>query len=77
MDSLTIPGISIAIINDGRIVYHQVFGVSNLETQEKVPAFLIGGGFIRLHQSKNLAKEISILKLTPTPSPILVKDINI
>ncbi len=36
MDSLTIPGVSIAIINDHKIAYHEVFGVKNIKTKEKV-----------------------------------------
>ncbi len=36
MDSIGIPGLSIAIINDAKIVYHNVFGVTNMETKEKV-----------------------------------------
>lgn len=31
MDSLNIPGLSIAVINDGEVVYHQTFGFANLE----------------------------------------------
>ena len=33
MDSLNIPGLSIAVINDGEVVYHQTFGFANLEKQ--------------------------------------------
>lgn len=36
MDSLKILGISIAIINDGEVIYHRVRGVANIGTQEKV-----------------------------------------
>ena len=36
MDSLGIPGLSIAIINDAKIVYHRTLGVSNVDTKEKV-----------------------------------------
>jgi len=36
MDSLGIPGMSIAIINDAKIVYHRALGVTNVETKEKV-----------------------------------------
>ncbi len=36
MDSLGIPGISIAIINDARIVYHHALGVTNVDTKETV-----------------------------------------
>ena len=31
MDSLNIPGLSIAVINDSKVVYHQTFGYANLE----------------------------------------------
>ncbi|MEL6811821.1 MAG: serine hydrolase domain-containing protein [Bacteroidota bacterium] len=36
MDSLGIPGLSIAMINHSEIVYHKAFGVANMETQEPV-----------------------------------------
>ena len=36
MDSLGIPGMSIAIINDAEIVYHRALGVTNVDTKEKV-----------------------------------------
>ncbi|TDQ07152.1 serine hydrolase domain-containing protein [Pedobacter metabolipauper] len=38
MDSFSIPGLSIAIINDGRITYHRNLGVTNFNTKEKVSA---------------------------------------
>ncbi|MFD2561177.1 serine hydrolase domain-containing protein [Aquimarina rubra] len=36
MDSLNIPGLSIAIINNGEVVYHQTFGFANLEDKRPV-----------------------------------------
>jgi CubicO group peptidase (beta-lactamase class C family) len=36
MDSLEIPGMSIAIINDAKIVYHRALGVTNVDAKEKV-----------------------------------------
>lgn len=36
MDSLNMPGLSIAFINDDRIVYHNALGYKNIETQERV-----------------------------------------
>lgn len=36
MDSLKLPGLSIAIINDAKIVYHRTFGVTNVETNGTV-----------------------------------------
>ncbi|MEM6378248.1 MAG: serine hydrolase domain-containing protein [Bacteroidota bacterium] len=33
MDSLEMPGLSMAILNDQEIVYHEVFGVQNASTQ--------------------------------------------
>ena len=36
MDSLQLPGLSIAIINKAEIVYHNSFGLSNLKTKEKI-----------------------------------------
>jgi CubicO group peptidase (beta-lactamase class C family) len=36
MDSLGLPGLSIAIINDSKIIYHRTLGVSNVDTKEKV-----------------------------------------
>ncbi len=38
MDSLHMPGLSMAFINDNKIVYHNLFGVKNIETQEKLDA---------------------------------------
>ncbi|CAM4356525.1 serine hydrolase domain-containing protein [Gillisia limnaea] len=35
MDSLNIPGLSIAVINDSKVVYHETFGFANLE--KKIP----------------------------------------
>jgi len=31
MDTLNIPGLAIAVINDSKVVYHQTFGLANLE----------------------------------------------
>ncbi|MEM7087158.1 MAG: serine hydrolase domain-containing protein [Bacteroidota bacterium] len=36
MDSVRLPGLSIAIINDAQIVYHKTFGVANNQTNEPV-----------------------------------------
>ena len=36
MDSLGIPGMSIAIISDAEIVYHRALGVTDVDTKEKV-----------------------------------------
>ncbi len=36
MDSEDIPGLSIAIINDNEMAYHEVFGVTNSQTRELV-----------------------------------------
>ena len=36
MDSMKLPGLSIAIINDAKIIYHRTFGVTNVDTKEKV-----------------------------------------
>jgi CubicO group peptidase (beta-lactamase class C family) len=36
MDSLAIPAISIAIINDGKIAYHNALGVKNIESNKIV-----------------------------------------
>jgi CubicO group peptidase (beta-lactamase class C family) len=36
MDSLKIMGLSIAIINDGKVVYTQAMGLASVYTQEKV-----------------------------------------
>ncbi len=36
MDSLNMPGLSIAFMNDDTIVYHKALGVKNNETKEKV-----------------------------------------
>lgn len=36
MDSLNIPGMSVAIINDSKINYHETFGVSHIEKKDSV-----------------------------------------
>lgn len=36
MDALAIPGLSIAVINDGHIVYHKALGVANVTTEEAI-----------------------------------------
>lgn len=36
MKALGVPGLSIAVINDARVVYYRTLGVSNIETQQKV-----------------------------------------
>jgi CubicO group peptidase (beta-lactamase class C family) len=36
MDSLSIPGLSIAIINHNKIVYKRALGVANINTREKI-----------------------------------------
>ncbi len=36
MDSLELPGLSIAIVNNNKIAYHNTFGVKNLKSQEPV-----------------------------------------
>jgi len=36
MDSIKLPGLSIAIVNNDKIVYHNTFGVANLKTKEPV-----------------------------------------
>ncbi|MBC8986983.1 beta-lactamase family protein [Pedobacter sp. N36a] len=38
MDSLGLPGLSFALINNGKVVYHRSLGISNIETKEKVNA---------------------------------------
>lgn len=36
MDSIGIPGLSFALINDGQIVYHRTLGVTNVENGQRV-----------------------------------------
>jgi CubicO group peptidase (beta-lactamase class C family) len=36
MDSLNIPGLSLAIINNGKTAYYKNYGVKNIETKEKI-----------------------------------------
>jgi CubicO group peptidase (beta-lactamase class C family) len=36
MDSLGLPGLSIAVINNAKIIYHRNFGVTNVKTKDKV-----------------------------------------
>ncbi len=44
MDSLDMPGLSAALINDREIAYHEVFGVQNAETQEPIDKLSIFEG---------------------------------
>ncbi|WP_299113926.1 serine hydrolase [uncultured Winogradskyella sp.] len=36
MDSLNLPGLSIAIVNDNTIAYHNTFGFKNIKTEEPI-----------------------------------------
>jgi CubicO group peptidase (beta-lactamase class C family) len=36
MDTIGLPGLSIAIINDAKIIYYRTLGVTNVDTKEKV-----------------------------------------
>jgi CubicO group peptidase (beta-lactamase class C family) len=36
MDSLQMPGLSIAIINNGKVVYHRALGIGNIDTKTTV-----------------------------------------
>lgn len=36
MDSLKIPGLSIAIVNDAKMVYHRTFGVKNFDSKNAI-----------------------------------------
>jgi len=36
MDSLQMPGLSFALINNGKVVYHKAIGKANTQTQEKI-----------------------------------------
>ena len=36
MDSYRLPGLSLAIINDAKIIYHRTLGITNVDTKEKV-----------------------------------------
>ncbi|MGD0781303.1 MAG: serine hydrolase domain-containing protein, partial [Candidatus Aminicenantales bacterium] len=36
MDLIGLPGLTIAIINDAKIIYHRTLGVTNVDTKEKV-----------------------------------------
>jgi CubicO group peptidase (beta-lactamase class C family) len=36
MDSLAVPGVSMAIINNSEMVYHRTFGVKNINTKEPI-----------------------------------------
>jgi CubicO group peptidase (beta-lactamase class C family) len=36
MDSLKLPGLSVAVINDGKIVYHRALGWANIDSNKKV-----------------------------------------
>ena len=36
MDSLAMPGLSFALINNGKVVYHRNYGIANMETKSEV-----------------------------------------
>lgn len=36
MDSIALPGLSIALVNDRNIVYHSTFGVTDIETEQPI-----------------------------------------
>ena len=44
MDSIGLPGLSIAIVNDNKIAYHNTFGIKNIKTEEPVTAKTIFEG---------------------------------
>ncbi|RZN84652.1 MAG: class A beta-lactamase-related serine hydrolase [Winogradskyella sp.] len=44
MDSIGLPGLSIAIVNDNKIAYHDTFGIKNIKTEEPVTAKTIFEG---------------------------------
>jgi CubicO group peptidase (beta-lactamase class C family) len=41
MDSLKMPGLSMAIINNGKIAFYQVYGIKNIKTHVKVDSLTI------------------------------------
>lgn len=41
MDNLHIPGLSFAIINNGKIAYYKNYGIKNIDTKEKVNEYTI------------------------------------
>lgn len=49
MDSLNIPGLSIAVVNDSKVVYHETFGFANLEKKIRVTK----KQFLKVHQCQN------------------------
>lgn len=66
MDSLEMPGLSIAIINDSKLAYHQTFGVSNIETHDKITkTSIFEGASIK---QKQLSKYITKLRILQSES---------
>jgi CubicO group peptidase (beta-lactamase class C family) len=51
MDTLNIPGLSVAVINDSKVVYHHTFGYANLEKQYPITGKTI---FERASMSKSV-----------------------
>lgn len=84
MDSLKIPGLSIAIINDANLVYHQSFGVKDIETKEPVDNETIFEGaslskplfayfFMKMVDKGIVSLDVPMYKLLPLP-PGSIKD---
>lgn len=79
MDSLGIPGLSIAIINDAELVYHRVYGVKNLESKQPVDNETIFEGaslskplfayfFMKMVDKGIVSLDEPMYKLLPHPS---------
>jgi CubicO group peptidase (beta-lactamase class C family) len=79
MDSLKIPGLSIAIINDANLVYHQSFGVKNIQTKEPIDNETIFEGaslskplfaylFMKMVDKGIVNLDVPMYKLLPLPS---------
>jgi CubicO group peptidase (beta-lactamase class C family) len=60
IDSVNIPGLSIAIINDNELVYHNVFGVTN---SHKLFSLSIKKVFLKLHLCQSQFLHILFMKM--------------
>ncbi len=65
MDSLGIPGLSIALINKGEVVYNQNLGYANLDTREELDQHSI-------FEAASLSKPVFAYKDLPIPGKAMI-----
>jgi CubicO group peptidase (beta-lactamase class C family) len=79
MDSLKIAGASMAIINDGKIVYHDYFGVTNFDTKRPVNDSTLFEGaslskplfayfFLKMVEKGDISLDTPLYKYLPHPA---------